>query len=326
MKLSGFLLIAATLIAGNAAAESVEQWLLRMDHAVASISYTGTLISMGNNRVDTLRILHRVDDRGVRERIYALDGPAREVLRDRDQVTCLISGQASVVVNNPFPSQLLPRIPLEDILGPDSVYRIQAAGSGRVAGREARIIEILPTDRFRYGRRLWLDQSTAMLLRSVLFDAGGEVVETLSFVDIELGASISDQELLPELENPSRIARYQETGQNAAGVAASQTPSWIPEALPEGFRLTSVGRGGVADQAYEHLLFSDGLASFSIYIEPEGSGSISEQLETLGAMHIYTGSIDGRMITVVGEVPAPTVSMIGRHLRRLEYPVLRHLD
>jgi sigma-E factor negative regulatory protein RseB len=314
-------LLAAALCIGAAsaaAAESVEDWLLRMDHAVASLSYRGTLVSTGAERIDTLRVLHRVDNDGVRERIYALDGPKREVLRDRDRVRCLIAGQESLVVDNPFPTRLFPRIPLAEILGPDSAYTVGLAGSGRVAARTARIIEIRPRDRYRYGRRLWLDEDTGMLLRSVVFDAGGEVVEKLSFVEIELGATIRDDELDSELDNPARVARYQLSDPASGDMASSPAPAWLPAELPRGFRLASVGGGNTTGQRYEHLLFSDGMSSFSIYVEPAESASIAEHVESRGAMHIYTGSLDDRMVTVVGEVPAPTVRMVGRHLRRLE--------
>lgn len=322
--------IAASVVwfccAGQLWADSVEQWLVRMDHAVASISYRGTLVSTGNNRIDTMRVLHRVDDDGVRERIYALDGPKREVLRDRDQVRCLVSGQASVIVDNPFPTRLLPRIPLGEILGADSVYRVRLLGTGRVAARDTRIIEILPLDQYRYGRRLWLDRDTGMLLRSVVFAPDGGIVEKLSFVEIELGASITDSELESDLDNPSQVTRYQ-IGNNSDGAfASSKTPLWLPESLPDGFELTSVGHGGSGDQRYEHLFFSDGLSSFSIYVEFGRSVGIAEQIESRGAMHIYTGSIEGNLVTVVGEVPAPTVRLIGRHLRRLQAPILRLLQ
>lgn len=328
MRLHSF--IAAGIVwmccAGQLWADSVEQWLVRMDHAVASISYRGTLVSTGSDRIDTMRVLHRVDDHGVRERIYALDGPPREVLRDRDQVRCLVSGQASVIVDNPFPTRLLPRIPLDEILGADSVYRVRLIGTGRVAARDARIIEILPLDQYRYGRRLWLDNDTGMLLRSVVFGPDGEIVEKLSFVEIEIGASISDAELESDLENPSQVTRYQIGNARTGEFASSKTPLWLPESLPKGFQLTSVGHGGSDDQRYEHLLFSDGLSSFSIYIEFDRSARIAEQIESRGAMHIYSGSIDGNLVTVVGEVPAPTVRLIGRHLRKMQVPILRHLD
>jgi len=312
--------------AGAARAGAVEQWLVRMDHAIASISYRGTLVSTGSNRIDTMRILHRADDHGVRERIYALDGPRREILRDRDQVRWLVSGQDSVVVDNPFPTRLFPRIPLEEILGPDSVYQIRSVGTGRVAARPARIIEIAPEDEFRYGRRLWLDEHTAMLLRAVVFDANGHIVEMISFVDIELGASITESELKSELDNPSSVARYQMGERRRDTSASGAVPVWMPDSLPRGFRLASVGHGRADGGRYEHLLFSDGLSSFSIYIEPAGEGGIAEHVEARGAMHIYTGTLDRRRVTVVGEVPAPTVRLVGRHLRRLHKPILEHLD
>jgi len=332
MRVHSFIVAGAlwACCAGQIWADSVEQWLVRMDHAVASISYRGTLVSTGSDRIDTMRVLHRVDDDGIRERIYALDGPPREVLRDRDQVRCLVSGQASVIVDNPFPTRLLPRIPLNEILGTDSVYRVRLIGTGRVAARDARLIEIVPLDQYRYGRRLWLDNDTGMLLRSVVFAPDGGIVEKLSFVEIEIGASISDSELESDLENPSRITRYQIGNVRDSEFASSKTPLWQPESLPKGFQLTSVGHGGSGDRRYEHLLFSDGLSSFSIYIEFERSAGISEQIseqiESRGAMHIYTGSIDGNLVTVVGEVPAPTVRLVGRHLRKMQVPILRHLD
>ena len=305
-------------LAGQAWAEDIGQWLVRMDHAMASISYRGTLVSIGNGRMNTLRVLHRVDEEGVRQRIYALDGPPREILRDHDQIRCLISGQSSVVVNKPFPAQMFTGVSHNEILGPDSVYEVQLRGSDRVAARNARVIDIIPTDGYRYGRRLWLDRETAMLLRSMVFTPGGEVVEKLSFVEIELGASISDRELESDLDNPARVARYDVTEREASGVSASKTPRWLPENLPRGFRLASVGRNDGETGHYEHLLFSDGLANFSVYIEPIEGATIAEEMEARGAMHIYTGTVDDNRVTVVGEVPAPTVRLIGRHLRRAQ--------
>src|SRR6056297_1468032 len=286
MRVHSFLAAAVVSLccSGQLWADSIEQWLVRMDHAVASISYRGTLVSTGNNRIDTMRVLHRVDDDGVRERIYALDGPQREVLRDRDQVRCLVSGQASVIVDNPFPTRLLPRIPLDEITGADSVYRMRLLGTGRVAARDARLIEIVPLDQYRYGRRLWLDNDTGMLLRSVVFGPDGTIVEKLSFVEIELGALITDSELEGELDNPSEVTRYQIGNSNAGAFASSKTPLWLPESLPKGFELTSVGHGGSDGQRYEHLLYSDGLSSFSIYVEFGRSVGIAEQIESRGAM------------------------------------------
>ena len=298
--------------------EDVQQWLLRMDQAMASISYRGTLVRMDNGRIDTLRVVHRVDADGVHDRIQALDGPPREVLRENDRIRCLISGHASVVVDNPFPARLFDGVEHDEILGPDSVYEARVLGTDRVAARNARVIDIIPTDRYRYGRRLWLDQETAMLLRSMVFTPEGRIVEKLSFVEIELGAAISDSELESDLENPDQVMRFNSTGRDIPEDSPGEKPRWLPENLPRGFRLSSVGRDESGTERYEHLLFSDGLAHFSIYVEPVGGAFIAEEIEARGAMHIYTGTVDGNRVTVVGEVPASTVRLIGRHLRRAD--------
>jgi sigma-E factor negative regulatory protein RseB len=307
-------------VSGTAWADDVQQWLTRMDQAMASISYRGTLVRMGNGRMDTLRVVRRVGEDGIRERIHALDGPPREVLREQDQIRCLISGQASVVVDTPFPARILGRVRHEEVLGSESVYKAHLLGTDRVAARDARVIDIIPADPFRYGRRLWLDSETGMLLRSVIFSADGGAVERLGFVEIELGVSISDRELESDLKNPTRVRHYKVSDRNHANDGLSRQPSWLPENLPAGFRLTSVGRDNSEPERYEHLLFSDGLAHFSIYIEPVGASAIAEEIEARGAMHIYTGTLHDNRITVVGEVPAATVRLIGRHLRRADRP------
>lgn len=302
------------LLAGPLAADSVEQWVARMDNAMASISYRGILVSFSGDRVDTLRVVHRVDDQGVRERIHALDGIARELLRNGDSVLCLIDGQASLRVDNPFPRRLLARIPLHDIAGENSAYRLRKAGTERVAGRDTRILEIEPLDDYRYGRRLWLDERTGLPLRSVVHDRSGGLVEKLSFVEIELGVEISDDELTSKLEG---IATPLRLSDSTPDVAANAAPSWLPERLPPGFRLASVGSSGEGVGRDEHLLFSDGLTSFSIYIEAGADSPVTEHLEARGATHLYTVMHGGHTVTVVGEVPAPTVDLVRRELRRL---------
>lgn len=319
-------LIGAGLASPVAADESVRDWLNRMEHAVASISYRGTMVSVRDGQLDTLAVYHRVEEQGVRERIVALNGPPREIIRNHDSVQRLASGDVPMVVDNAFPARVLPRIAFDALEGSDALYRVRMAGGARVAGRDARIIEIMPRDGFRYGRKLWLDERTAMLLRTSLLNAEGRVLQDLSFVELELGAMILDEELQPELTRPSRVTRYRdaEVG-DGMSLATSQTPAWMPETLPEGFRLVSVGRPlGRVEEGFEHLLFSDGLSSFSVYIEPVRGRQVEEQLDAVGSMNVYTGRLDDRLVTVVGEVPARTVQLIGQHLRRAQTPALRH--
>lgn len=327
------LILIAALLAGlpgmARASDSVADWLERMQVALNTTDFRGTMIHVRGERIDTLRIIHRVDADGIRERIHALDGPPREILRTRDQVRCLLSESESMVVPNPFPGRLLEELPATALSGENAVYQVDFAGSGRVAGREARVVEILPTDEYRYGHRFWLDMETGMPLRSALLDDSGEAVQQLTFVTIEFGVEITDAELEPEFERPAMVAEF--SGQPVArgsGAGIRRQPSWLPEQLPPGFQLSSVGsESGTGGQHLEHLLFSDGLASFSIYVEDAGSEPVVDGIDRMGPVHVYTGQVEDQRITVVGEVPAPTVTVIGKHLRRAIRPAsMRHFD
>lgn len=309
--------------------DSVSQWLERMQEAIDTTDFRGIMIHVRGDRIDTLGIIHRVDDDGVRERIHALDGPPREILRTRDHVRCLLSETETMVVPNPFPGRLLTRLPVAALAGQDAVYRMGFAGEERVAGRATRVVEIRPSDEYRYGHRFWLDMETGMPLRSALLDERGKPVQQLSFVSIEFGVEISDAELEPEFDRPVAVAEF--SGQPVArgsDAALRNQPSWLPARLPPGFQLSSVGReSGAGGKHLEHLLFSDGLASFSIYVEDAGPDRIADGIDRMGPVHVYTGMLEDQRITVVGEVPAPTVAVIGRHLRRASQPAaMRHFD
>src|SRR5690625_4689555 len=92
--LAGFALAAATT---GWAEDSVRNWLDRMSRAVETLDYKGTLVHVHNGQVDTLKIVHRADDSGVRQRIYSIDGARREVIRSGDSVRCFFPGDIKTI-------------------------------------------------------------------------------------------------------------------------------------------------------------------------------------------------------------------------------------
>ena len=59
------------------------------------------------------------------------------------------------------------------------------------------------------------------------------------------------------------------------------------------------------------MLFSDGLASVSVYIEKlEPKAKKFEGLSSMGAVNVYGSVIGTYQITVIGEVPKDTVKMV----------------
>jgi sigma-E factor negative regulatory protein RseB len=78
-------------------------------------------------------------------------------------------------------------------------------------------------------------------------------------------------------------------------------------------RVSSASSGFV-----EHLVYSDGLAAVSVFVERQGveNGEFMLGTHRMGAMHAYGVVSDGHRITVIGEVPARTVELIGGSVTR----------
>jgi len=297
--------------------EDVERWLDRMARAVETLDYRGTLVHWRGEHLDTLRIIHRADESGIRERLYSLSGEPREILRNGDQVRSLLAGEQPMVMQSQLTARLLPNLPLNRLRSAHEAYEMRVRGTGRVAGLDTRIIEILPRDEYRYGHRFWLEQQTGMLLRSALLGQDGKAVQQLSFVEIELGARINDMELAPQID--ARVVLETRLEQNLPAVdhAELRQSSWTPPWVPAHFQLARQGQGmGDAGEPFEHLLYSDGVASFSVYIEEGMQGYEGSRIESIGSVHVYTGLLDGHQITIVGEVPLAAIRMLGRSLRR----------
>lgn len=307
-------LIVNGLIVDAAAAvqeEAVREWLGRMAHAVETLNYRGTVVYLRDDKVETLHVVHRIQDGVVNERIYSLNGAQREVLRDGGEVRCLFSDDQELVLKGRFAPRLIPDIPADMVGDSEDGYRFSLAGEDRVAGLDTQIVEIFPLDEFRYGHRLWLERESGMLLRSALLDAEGRVQQQLMFTQIELGAEIDDDELRPH--HAGREYRFASTATIDSASAATEA-SWMPANLPPGFRLMAVKRNSDKD-GFEHLLFSDGFSSVSVYVEPDRGTDTTGGLDTVGAVNVYTRPSEDMLITVVGEVPASTVQEIGRQLR-----------
>lgn len=321
----GVLMMALLAVGATTAVQAdaeVERWLDRMLHAIETMSYRGTLVYMRDGHVDTLHIVHRKDQDGVRERIVSIDGPQREVLRDGDEVRVLLGDDQAMVLEGGIASRLLPGLPSNRLSQPILSYRMSFGGRERVAGLYARLIEVRPRDQFRYGHRFWLEENTGMLLRSALLDHEGNYLQHLAFVAIELDVSIEPDELEPEL-GLSESVEIRMSSRAEPGVdddaSAPQQASWVPRLLPDGFRLASVSRGVNSEaEPFEHLLFTDGLASFSVYIkdrQPEDD-SDSERIDAIGPVHVFTGTVDEHRVTVVGEVPSSTVAFVAQQMQR----------
>ena len=77
-------------------------------------------------------------------------------------------------------------------------------------------------------------------------------------------------------------------------------------------RRSIAGRPGSVAQ----IVYSDGLAAVSVFIESMPKTRPSPTLTHQGAVNIYTRSLDDHKVTVLGEAPVATVMQIANSLEQ----------
>ncbi len=308
-------------------ADDPREWLQKMNQALATRNYDGTFFHLSEGRVETMRIVHRVRAGRVIERLQSLDGSGREFVRNNGELTCYLPDQHTVLVEpRPDRGPFLGSLP-QFGAGVNEFYRIESLPATRVLGRAARVIAVNPKDQFRFGYRLWLDESTAMPLKTQLCDSRGQVIEQIFFARLDMPENIPDSELAPAV----RTDGMRWVRQGASHDTASPTLSaFRASELPPGFRLTVAGAqtiGGASVPA-SHLVYSDGLATVSVFVEAPQSAATGadaasnapieppmQGLARVGSGFAFSTVVQGHQVTAVGEVPAQTVEFIAHSVK-----------
>ncbi|GMQ88317.1 MAG: MucB/RseB C-terminal domain-containing protein [Gammaproteobacteria bacterium] len=293
------------------------QWLERMSVASRSLNYTGTFVYQYQNSLEAMQIVHAMDDSGERERLLSLTGPKREVLRDNRIVTCILGDSQAVVVNKSRPRTPFPVSFPRELMELEKHYRFKVMGRDRVAGLDCRMVAVEPRDEYRYGRRLCVHDQSHLLLRSEVTDAEGHAVERMMFTSVEFPQSISAQELLPNLDGADFTWQREPEQQPEPG-DSSLDSRWKVVQVPDGFMLTDHNWHQLSahDPGVEHWVYSDGLASISVYIEKsQKKHDVYSGRSHRGALNAFGTMVADHYVTVVGEVPRQTVEMIGKSVR-----------
>lgn len=305
---------ALVVFAVEAIAQDARMWLDRMNRAVEELNYEGTFVHEHGGRVENLYIVHRNHEGTVGERVVSLDGVGREIIRRADNVQCILPDQKTILIEDtkqagPLVSAL-PSYSSEI----DGSYELKHYRTARVAQRPTQVVGIEATDEFRYGYMLWLDEETAMPLKSQLRSADGTVVEQILFTDFKVHDTVPESALEPATNTEGFKLIRAETGEQ--GLAADDM-RWRASQLPPGFKLSVATQRRIAGSKHPvgHLVYSDGLATVSVFIEdPKTSADVAEGFAKVGGTNAYSLTLNGRKVTAIGEVPRQTVHSIATSL------------
>jgi len=314
-------LIGLLATAACAAAEEQAQTLLRdMYEATRALNYDGIFVYQRGAQLETMRLVHMNDAGTVHERLISLSGPAREVIRDGTRVTCLFADDAAAMEKKGRPHDLISigfSAPVETLI---ANYRFVVEGTERIANRTAQVIGVMPYHDDRYGYRLWVDTSSKLLLKSMILGSGGRVLEQMQFAQITLLETADPALLQPEIAGTGFTWRTDPEDGTAAAVARQQT-GWRVQWLPVGFELeeTNIEPMATSPTPVGQLVYSDGLAMVSVFIEQLLHDEVPLQgYSARGAVNAFSRVDDKHQITVVGELPLPTVRQIAASIARVE--------
>jgi sigma-E factor negative regulatory protein RseB len=278
-------------------------WLERIGPALAQQDYQGTLVTVSGNSIDTLGVFHSWDGTRERMRLVALTGPKREVIRDDRMVMCIGTGLGLAGYDGDASGRWNPAGKFAEA-GKLPNYSARLGKTGRVAARECQVVDLQPKDQWRYGYRLWLDHDTGLPLRIALLGEAGRPLEQMAFTELRT-TKPAPADLRPSTTEGLRRV------QNLKVNRVADDPGWRVAPPPPGFTLRGARRLGDSVQ----LLYSDGLASVSVYIEPiAGARRNGENAIRRGAVNVHTRFGNGRRIVAIGKVPASTVTYFARHV------------
>ncbi len=284
-------------------------WLEVVAFAGHQTDYSGVFVYQYDNRVETSSIIHVTEANGEYEKLESLDGPKREIISHNGKVWDYINHKMVLVgskyVHSGFPS-LLP----EQLSALKENYKAKLLGVERVAGYNAQVILFQPQDNLRYSHKIWVHTDSGLLLKAAVLGDNNKVAEQYAFTQLQIGGKI-DRSWVKECDSAGADAK--DLPPESAKDIKPIDSGWVADMLPSGFKKTLEierkmhGRHAPVTQ----MVFSDGLSSISIFIEPNDSDEDDDEgLSSRGAVNLCHKVLDKNLITVVGEVPPRTVMQV----------------
>jgi len=313
LRTSWLVLMAVLLAPTPVLAEDGLTLLQRIAQGSRQLTYSGTFVYRSGGSVDTSHIAHSVVNGIELERIEALDGSPREVTRAGSEVKCFLPEEKLVIIENRSSQRRFPALLPAGLGTLPEFYDIRGGEQGRVAGVTSRAVFLQPRDELRYGHEFWMDVASGLLLKANLLGARGETLESFAFTQIKIGGPLEHEALKARFD--SERVRVQQV---RATELKAEDMGWVFRSMLPGFRRVATMKRQTAPENPEslHVVFSDGLASISVFIEPGGSAGEAAAVSAVGPVNVYRRQSGEYRLIVMGEVPALAVRLLGEGIER----------
>ena len=283
---------------------SVQALLKKMSQDAAHINYRGSFTYQNQTSIElqSFRVEHWVENGVEHDRFIFLNGPERVIVREGQPVDCKAMGDELLQGRISQIGKIL--------VDMDDLYQFEIRGQERIAGRMARVLQVIPKDPYRYGYFLSIDEETGLVLKSWLIDENAQPLERYQFISLDLNPDIA--QLKTQMSAHQHKAVSDVTPCNPTDI--SKPSNWQIDWVPQGF-IFAGQRNLTSGQTM--LMYTDGLTTFSIFIEattsfvPEGVGKRGATLAYMSRLSVK--DIVHR-VSVVGEIPVAAAAKIAQNI------------
>lgn len=295
------------------AQRSAQDWLMKMQEASVQSNYKGTFVFTRGRMTSTVQIVHRYQDGVEQERLTQLDGEMGEIVRTGSEVMCVLPNNRVVKVeqDDKFSNRIVSAF--SGFMPKHDRYELQVKGFQRLIGRQSVQVAVEAQDKDRLSYYLWLDKDTGLLLKSKVVDDKAQELERFHYTVLEFPETIVDEELNPISKGAVVSHKMIPTVKKDRmwPGALSWQVSWVPDGYS---RISSMPKPGHNVQVY-----SDGLATFTVFVEQVESNAMPEGASIVGATVAYFHKVmtgDHHYgVTVMGEIPAMTAMMVAESVK-----------
>jgi len=318
MQMKGFVLACwlASVLSGMSqnvlAANDDNKWQVLQKAALAAraLSYQGIFVCQSGQQSKSVQIKHFFDGQNEFARNVLLDGSPREVLSQGGDLVIYNPKNEKIVIEKRRGQNMFPAVLPANLVEIKENYTLRSGGVERVAGREAQIMFLEPKDALRYSYRFWIDTEYGLILKSVMFNSRNEMMDSISFTQLNLINTVDLDWFKPKIDNKKNYVMEDAV---PAQADYNTSPHWTLKELPAGYRKVDQMIRMVHGKSLPvtHVVFSDGLASVSLFIEPVVKGVKPRTGHSVVGNTSFYSSVAGYLqITVLGEVPEATVAQI----------------
>jgi len=295
----------------SAKQQTLDAWqvLEKSAYAARELNYEGQFIYVNGEQARTVDITHM--NYGGREvaRNVVLDANQREVYSKGNDIVIFQPTNKNIIIKKRRGKNLFPAMLPTNLGVIKANYSAELAGTEFVANREAQIVELMPVDEYRYRYKVWTDVKFGLILKMTLLNVGNKTLEQIYFNKISMLNSQNPNWFEPKID----ISKQYVTEKSSPVTAVDN--NWEVKNLPAGYQKINHiqrhvrGKNIMVDQ----MVFSDGIASVSVFIEPLAKGQRPKKGQMLmGSTNMCANVVEGHQVIVVGEVPEMTVRTIAK--------------